>query len=69
MAFPLVARFLLNYKPYSYTPNMGGNAFFLAIFAIAGFLYLWQMVSKKTWVFSSLMMIGAFVEMGGYGGK
>nr|POE87941.1 sphingoid long-chain base transporter rsb1 [Quercus suber] len=51
---------------YGYRPYLSATIIFLAVFAISGFVYLWQGIKTKTVFFTSAMCIGALSEVIGY---
>lgn len=54
---------------YGYTPNLGGNAFFTAWFAV---LLIGQLILgpwKRIWSFTAWVSIGVFLELLGYIGR
>ncbi|KAJ5651644.1 RTA-like protein [Penicillium longicatenatum] len=54
---------------YGYAPNLGGNIFFTAIFAVLGVAQLGLGVYYRTWTFLIALGIGTFMEMAGYIGR
>lgn len=54
---------------YGYYPNLGGNAFFMAIFAALFVSQLVYGVVYKTWTWMTAMLIGCGLEAAGYAGR
>jgi hypothetical protein len=59
----------LSQATVKYIPNLGGNAFFCALFAILLVINLGQLWRYRTWSFSILMIIGFALEILGYVGR
>src|SRR6187402_2107916 len=54
---------------YGYYPSLGGNAFFIAIFAIFAIAQLFVCFKKRTWFYSIAIAAGCIGEAIGYGGR
>ncbi|KAJ5261055.1 hypothetical protein N7478_011650 [Penicillium angulare] len=54
---------------YGYYPNLGGNAFFTAFFAVISIAQLGLGIHYRTWTFMVAIGIGALMEMAGYIGR
>jgi len=54
---------------YGYRPNLGGNAFLVAVFAICAIAQLALGIRAKLRAFTSVMFIGTGLEALGYGGR
>jgi hypothetical protein len=52
-----------------YIPSLGGNAFYLAAFALIFFIQAFQLWRYRTWSFSCSMMVGLVLEVVGYVGR
>jgi hypothetical protein len=52
-----------------YLPSLGGNAFYLAVFALIFFIQVFQLWRYRTWSFSCSMMSGLVLEIVGYVGR
>ncbi|KAG8529694.1 uncharacterized protein KY384_005175 [Bacidia gigantensis] len=58
-----------NYSAILYVPNLGGNAFFLAWFAILLVAQTVIGIQKRTWTFFSAMIGGCILEVIGYSAR
>ncbi|KAJ5929941.1 hypothetical protein N7466_005434 [Penicillium verhagenii] len=54
---------------YGYIPNLGGNAFFTAYYALLGVAQVGLGVYYRTWTFMIALGVGALMEMAGYIGR
>ncbi|KAI4198287.1 MAG: hypothetical protein LQ350_005370 [Teloschistes chrysophthalmus] len=54
---------------YGYYPNLGANAFFLAIFALCGAIQFFQGVKWRSWSYMIAMTVGCLGEVLGYAGR
>lgn len=54
---------------YGYYPNLGGNVFFIVIYAICGIAQIYFSVRFRSWTFGVALIFGAFLEMAGYIGR
>jgi len=54
---------------YGYYPNLGANAFFVAIFGICLLATLFLGIRKRTWTYMAVLTIGTFGEAVGYVGR
>jgi hypothetical protein len=54
---------------YGYYPNLGGNSFFTAVFAVLLIAQLVIGVWKRTWSFTAWVSIACFLELLGYIGR
>ncbi|KAJ5797289.1 RTA-like protein [Penicillium pulvis] len=54
---------------YGYTPNLGGNIFFTAFFALLGVAQLGLGVYYRTYTFLIALGVGTFMETAGYVGR
>lgn len=54
---------------YGYLPNLGANAFFIAMFAVLAIAQLVIGLPKKTYFYSIAIAIGCAGECIGYGGR
>ncbi|KAJ5884668.1 hypothetical protein N7495_009178 [Penicillium taxi] len=52
-----------------YTPNLGGNIFFVIFFGILGVAQVGLGVYYRTWTFMIALGVGALMEMAGYIGR
>lgn len=48
---------------YGYYPNLGGNAFFLALFAVTGIVNVIQGIKYKTWTYMIALSVGSLAEV------
>ncbi|THY26827.1 parasitic phase-specific protein PSP-1 [Aureobasidium pullulans] len=59
-----------SYSIYGYAPNLGANAFFVAIFAISCLTFCYQARLYRKWLgFSIAMILGTALESVGYGSR
>jgi hypothetical protein len=56
----------LSQATVDYDPNLGGNAFFLAVFALLIFIHLFMGIKYKTWGYFVGMVGGLALEIVGY---
>jgi hypothetical protein len=54
---------------YGYAPNLGLNAFFIAVFAICSLLQILLGTKYKTYFFAYAITLGCMGEAIGYGGR
>jgi hypothetical protein len=54
---------------YGYAPNLGLNAFFVAIFSICALAQIYLGTKYKTFFFAYVITLGAIGEAIGYGGR
>lgn len=54
---------------YGYTPNLGANAFFCAVFGLFLAANILLPFRYRTWTFGSIVSFGAFAETVGYVGR
>lgn len=54
---------------YGYYPNLGLNAFFIAIFALAAIIQLFLGTRYKTYFYAYVITAGCIGEAIGYGGR
>lgn len=54
---------------YGYRPDLGANAFFIAMFAILAVVHLGATFRWKTWFFGGVMVAGCLGEGIGYAGR
>lgn len=54
---------------YGYYPNLGGNAFFCAIFGSFFLIQLIWGIHYKTWTWMAAMLVGCGLECAGYAGR
>lgn len=57
------------YSNIDYYPSLGGNTFYLALFAILLITQVVQGVLWKTWSYTIAMLFGLVLECVGYGGR
>ncbi|KAJ4012578.1 phospholipid-translocating ATPase rsb1 [Fusarium irregulare] len=58
------------YGWYHYVPNLGANAFYLAVFAIFAIIQLYLAIRYKVWgTFAGGLVLGCVVEAIGYAGR
>ena len=54
---------------YHYRPRPSANATFLALFGVSMLIHIAQGLRRRTWFFSTAMVLGCICEMVGYGGR
>ncbi|KEF59019.1 uncharacterized protein A1O9_03862 [Exophiala aquamarina CBS 119918] len=54
---------------YGYYPNLGANAFFVALFGVCLIATLFLGIRKRTWTYMAVLTIGTFGEAVGYVGR
>jgi hypothetical protein len=54
---------------YGYEPNLGLNAFFLAVFALFALIHIPLFIRYKTWFYGIAIAMGCIGEAIGYGGR
>jgi RTA1 like protein len=59
----------INLSHYGYYPNLGVNAFFLALYLLTTLTFLVQGVYYRTWSFTIAMGLGGLCEVVGTGGR
>jgi hypothetical protein len=59
----------IEYGFVHYDPSLGGNAFFLAVFALILLIQVGQCIKYRTWSFSGSMFGGLVLEIVGYLGR
>jgi hypothetical protein len=52
-----------------YYPSLGGNIFYLSLFAISLIVQVAQGIVWRTWSYSIAMVLGLLLECVGYGGR
>ena len=52
-----------------YYPSLGGNIFYLSLFAILLIVQVVQGIAQRTWSYSVAMVLGLVLECLGYGGR
>jgi hypothetical protein len=57
-----------DFKLYRYDPSLGAAVLFIALFSIASFLHLYQLLRTRTWFFIPFV-VGGFFESIGYIGR
>ena len=58
------------YGWYHYVPNLGANAFYLAVFAVFAIIQLYLAIRYKVWgTFAGGLVLGCVVEAIGYAGR
>jgi len=60
---------LVNYSVYQYRPTLGGNATFLALFAIALIIHAVLGLRYRTWTYAGVVVAGCISEIIGYGAR
>ncbi|KAG9548226.1 RTA1-domain-containing protein, partial [Aureobasidium melanogenum] len=59
-----------SYSVYGYAPNLGANAFFVALFALSCLVFCYQARLYRKWLgFSIAMILGTALESVGYGSR
>jgi hypothetical protein len=59
----------VEYSVFEYIPSLAANSTFLVLFAISGFIHIYQGIRSKQWFFMFAAIFGCLTEVIGYAGR
>jgi hypothetical protein len=59
----------VEYSVFEYLPSLPANSVFLALFALSGFIHVYQGIRSRQWFYMWATVLGCITEVIGYAGR